>query len=126
MKKAFFTVALLFAFCLSVYPSNEAVHKRIKWVLSNMKVVDVNRDGKVDCIDYSVAFYKLYGDNAQIIHNKNPRSGMNHLFIRIWDGNGVLDIEPQGTPDLYMMSLIWGTRYDPYYNNNVTSSWGQM
>ena len=87
-------------------------------------VKDVNDDGLVNCIDYSITFYKLYGSNARIIINNNPDTGMNHLFIKVYYANTSIDIEPQGTNKKYMMSLYWGTAYNPDYNRDVTATWG--
>jgi hypothetical protein len=90
-------------------------------------VPDVNGDGKIDCIDYSVWFRLLYGSDARLIINRNPNNGMNHMFVRIWYNNDqILDLEPQGDAQRYMMSLIWGMRYDPRFNRDVTSSWGNV
>ncbi|MCL1836274.1 MAG: hypothetical protein FWG46_01870 [Treponema sp.] len=93
-------------------------------VMQKYGVPDLNEDGKVDCIDYSIWFRMLYGSNAKIIINNNPKTGMNHMFIRIWyNGYEIMDVEPQGTPTRYSMGLIWGMRYNPNYNKDVTSQW---
>jgi len=97
---------------------------RILRIMRDIGVPDMNRDGKIDCIDYSTLFRTFYGSNARIIINNNPRTGMNHMFIRIlYNGSGVMDIEPQGTPDRYSMGLVWGMRYNPFFNRDVTSQW---
>ena len=92
----------------------------IMGVLELQGVRDVNKDGKVNCIDYSITFRNLYGSNAHLIIN----SKLNHMFIRIWlPEGGTMDVEPQGTMDRYSMGLIWGVKYDPYYNSDVTGQW---
>ena len=102
---------------------------RILSLMRNMGVPDMNKDGKINCIDYSILFRMFYGSNARILINKNPKNGMNHMFIRIYYNDmghtRVLDIDPQGTPDRYSMGLIWGMRYEPIHNRDVTSQWGQ-
>jgi hypothetical protein len=88
--------------------------------------VDVNRDGKNNCIDAAVTFYKYYGDKSrvQIVHNNNPNTGMNHLFNRIWvDGRWVY-VEPQ-TVYGKGMKAEWGSQYDPAYNMEETGYWSQ-
>jgi len=89
-------------------------------------VRDLNGDGKINCIDYACTFQRLYGRGCFIIQNYNPYTGFNHLFNRIVDSQGrIYDIEPQGTPENYAMKLIWGQRYNPLYNKDVTQDWGQ-
>jgi len=104
--------------------------ENIPRILSVMRqgggVWDVNEDGNIDCIDYSIIFRTLYGSNARIIINVNPNSGMNHMFIQIRYSGGHMDIEPQGTPERYSMGLIWGVRYNPVFNRDVTSEWTQV
>jgi len=149
MKKVFFLLALTFicsvlysqqfspgekamldeALLLRANPNRIENISRILNLMRNMGIPDMNKDGNIDCIDYSILFRTLYGSNARIIINNNPISGMNHMFIRIWYNDAghtrIMDIEPQGTPDRYSMGLIWGMRYDPNYNRDVTSHWGQ-
>jgi hypothetical protein len=48
------------------------------WARLNM--YDVNKDGKINCIDYAILFKVYVGPRARIIRNVNPRTGMNHLF----------------------------------------------
>jgi len=109
---------------LAANPNRIGNIPRILRLMQNMGVPDMNGDGKIDCIDYSILFRTFYGSNAHIMINRNPRNGMNHMFIRIWyNGYQTMDVEPQGTPDRYSMGLIWGSRYNPYYNRDVTSQW---
>jgi len=96
---------------------------RVLDFMQKLGVWDVNKDGKIDCIDYSTLFRTFYGSNARIIINENPKNGMNHMFIRIFYNNNLIDIEPQGTPDRYSMGLIWGVQYNPTYNRDVTSQY---
>jgi hypothetical protein len=95
-------------------------------VLQQQGVRDRNRDGKVNCIDYSITFRELYGSGARLIINRNPHNGMNHMFIEIWVNGNCIWVEPQGTPDWYSMGVVWGTRYDRQYNRDVTSEWGMI
>lgn len=95
-------------------------------VMRKYGVPDVNRDSKVDCIDYSLWFRMLYGSKARITVNVNPSSGMNHMFIRIVSGYDVIDLEPQGDEFRYSMGSVWGSRYDPRYNRDETSKWSHV
>jgi len=97
---------------------------RVLSLMRNMGVPDMNRDGLINCIDFSILFRTIYGSNARIIINENPTNGMNHMFIRVrYNATDYMDIEPQGTPDRYSMGLIWGVMYNPRYNRDVTSQW---
>jgi hypothetical protein len=88
---------------------------------------DMNKDELIDCIDYSCFFRLLYGSNARLIINTNAGQKMNHMFVRvIYDGDQFMDIEPQGTWDRYSMGLIWGVKYNTYYNRDVTAQWTQV
>jgi len=98
---------------------------RILKVMRSQGVRDVNRDGKINCIDNSITFYRLYGSDARIIINNNPLNGMNHMFIMVWyDSINTIHIEPQGEPGWYAMGVVWGMKYKPYFNKDVTSIWG--
>lgn len=88
-------------------------------------VYDINNDGNVNCIDYSVIFRRLYGEEARIIINNNPTNGFNHMFIKVESKyTQSIYVEPQGTPDAYSMGIVWGMKYDPQYNKDVTDIWG--
>ena len=146
--KYFFCSFIILLNCFVVYsqqwtPAQEAFLKEARYLSENQNkienvprilklmrdtgITDMNKDGKIDCIDYSTLFRLYYGSNAHIMINKNPINGMNHMFIRIYyGGTKILDIEPQGEPDRYSMGLIWGVKYNPYYNRDVTSQWSHV
>ncbi len=86
-------------------------------------VHDTNLDGKVNCIDYTLMFKKLwdksYGHTAyscEIVRNKN--GSFHHLFIGIRYGGRIVFIEPwAGNPELFLMEDNWTARkYNPRYN----------
>jgi len=104
-------------------PNNIYNIPRILLVMRTFGVYDINEDGKIDCIDHSLIFRILYGSNARIMVNKNPTNKFNHMFIRVRYANGVMDIEPQGTPTRYAMGVWWGVKYDREYNRDVTDQW---
>lgn len=87
-------------------------------------VYDMDRDGKVNCIDYTLMFKtqwdKSYPQNAgscEIVRNLK-KGRMNHLFISIWTGSRQrILVEPWAyDPELYLMEENWDWRYDPRYN----------
>lgn len=88
-------------------------------------VTDVNKDGEINCIDYSCTFKmiwdKMYeASDCEIVRNKS--STMNHLFIRTrqYKGRPWECIEPQAAvKDItkYFMEDFWGhSIYNPVYN----------
>jgi len=88
------------------------------------QVYDVDRDDKINCIDYAIVFklvwdtrYPRLKTNCTIIRNVNWLTDMNHLFICINNGYRNIWVEP-GTydPYNYTMESIWGDRYDPICN----------
>ncbi|GHT57379.1 hypothetical protein FACS1894109_09280 [Spirochaetia bacterium] len=96
-----------------------SVETRIKQALVQTKeqVRDVNRDGKINCIDYTVTFYSIYGPEAKMMRIYN--NDMNHLFIRV----GGRDIEPQRLDG--SMENAWGSRYKPGESWDETYEWSQ-
>ena len=89
---------------------------------------DINRDGKLNCIDAALLFYKYYPykDKVYIMSNVNTAKDMNHAFnLVLIDGNWT-GVEPQA--DLagyssFRMTQVWGDRYDYRLNENVTAYW---
>ena len=88
-------------------------------------VTDVNKDGEINCIDYSCTFKiiwdKMYeASDCEIVRNKSDT--MNHLFIRTrqYKGRPWECIEPQAAvKDItkYFMEDFWDpTVYNPVYN----------
>lgn len=114
-------------------PVSDATNRRIITVINYAQenVYDMNDDGKINCIDYSVMFKitwdKLYPDLAgkcQIIRNRGPK--MNHLFVHVWDvHNYDIEIEPWAfDPEKYRMYDNWTGVYDPKYNiYGETETW---
>ena len=88
-------------------------------------VTDVNKDGEINCIDYSCTFKilwdKMYNaSDCEIVRNKS--STMNHLFIRTrqFSGKPWECIEPQAAAKnitRYFMEDFWPPDiYNPTYN----------
>lgn len=86
---------------------------------------DLDKDGQINCVDYATMFkitwdqtYPLLKNKCQIVRNVNPNTGMNHLFVHVWnDSSESIDIEPwTSNPYIYKMNDVWGNRYDPAYN----------
>ena len=87
-------------------------------------VYDHNKDGLVNCIDYTCLFKETWDKrfpemqtNCVIVRNVNPLSGMNHLFIRIYADGLVNDVEPWASaPWRFEMESNWGKKYNPDFN----------
>ena len=90
--------------------------------------VDVNKDGKINCIDAAVLFYKHYPDkhNVLIVLNKNDKTGMHHLFVSVYTHGGWRGIEPQynySGNTTYWMAEVWGNKYDKSLNVDATEEY---
>jgi len=93
---------------------------------------DVNRDGKINCIDYACLYKQYYGDGTQarLIWNKNDTANFNHLFVYIPDGaGGWIAIEPSYTSEdisKRTISYAWGSQYNSRYDRDVTASYNAI
>ena len=90
--------------------------------------VDVNRDGLINCIDAAVLFYQHFPnkDIIRIYVNRNPATGMHHLFNLVLIDGVWRAIEPQAhwkNHRTYYMRDIWGRDYDHTLNRDVTSDY---
>ena len=93
-------------------------------------VYDFDKDGEVNCKDYAVLFKETWDfmfDSWQclIVRNYNKHTGLNHLFVRVWDKQSatyvnietwMLDSKPSYSHKDWCMHCVWGDRYDMYYN----------
>ena len=92
------------------------------------KKVDVNKDGKTNCIDAAVLFYKYYPDKEKVCIeiNQNNATGFNHLFNCVLVNGVWRAIEPQaafGGHSEYYMRDVWVSKYDSSMNRDVTSEY---
>jgi hypothetical protein len=78
------------------------VKKALKWVTQNVQ--DYNKDGALNCQDYSAAFLRAY-PSAQIMYNPNI-GPTGHVFNRVSTPDGWLYIEPQNT-GAWLMREAW-------------------
>jgi uncharacterized protein YuzB (UPF0349 family) len=86
-------------------------------------IYDLNKDGEIDCVDYACLFYKLWGNGAYIMRNYNSKTGFNHLFNAVENGDGyTIMIEPQSRDASFDM---WGSRYNPMINEDETEYWAK-
>lgn len=103
------------------------------------KVWDMDKDGKVNCVDHAIMFkvmwdlkYPALADKCEIVRNYNPGAGMHHLFnmIKVGSGRWAKDnvfVEPWAHPDIskYLMEENWSSsEYDPAFNQyGDTKKW---
>lgn len=86
---------------------------------------DVTGDGLINCQDWAIVWkrtwdetYPLMTNKAQIVHNYNPTTGMNHLLIHFYlETMEDLYIEPQANPLDFTAEKYWGKQFDPRYNH---------
>ena len=104
------------------------IDRTLRLVAENWKKKDVNGDGKHNCIDAAVLFYQFYPDKSKVCIevNRNPKTGMNHLFNCVFTDGVWKAIEPQAyasNHSNYFMWAAWGSQYDNSYNQDVTSEY---
>jgi hypothetical protein len=90
--------------------------------------VDVNNDGKTDCIDAAVLFYQWYPNRneVRIIVNRNRETNMHHLFNSVLIDGAWRTIEPQAAfsgRSSFLMEDIWHRDYNPHFDRNATSEY---
>jgi hypothetical protein len=90
---------------------------------------DIDGDGAVTCVDYTLMFYDTYPNknNVRIVWNKNASVNMNHLFVKVLVNSQWMPVEPQAyvnpvTDRWFSMRKYWGTRYNSNYDLDVTSN----
>ncbi len=115
---------LLFCFLQLILCAFSVCHadERITRTFKEMVLRDVNDDGVLNCIDYTVCFKvtwdKFYiRDDCMIIRNKC--NDFHHLFIGVLDNTDLktklIFVEPQGKWNNYEMKSWWKD-YDEKYN----------
>lgn len=137
MKKLLMT-ALLASCTLNIYAQvasmnyyyrDEPIKNTLEMTHKNVR--DVNNDGVINCIDYTVTFKrewdKVYSHyNCEIVRNINRAKGFHHLFVRVRSDNGAwLYVEPQSKAySKYSMYETWGTLYNGMINRyGETEKW---
>lgn len=75
----------------------------------------MNNDSKINCIDYSLLFRKIYGKDATLVLNTK----MNHMLVKV---NNIY-VEPQGSNDTWYPGKFWGEQYNEDFNIDVTKQW---
>lgn len=87
------------------------------------RVRDVDGDGKVNCVDYSVTFKrewdKVYSsENCEILRCMNYKLQFSHLFVRCRKDrySPWYMVEPQGTDKDYLIQDVWPTQIN---SNNI-------
>jgi len=106
-----------------------SIEASLDYVTLMMKArVDVNRDGKVNCIDAAVSFYQHYPDrnNCRIMENRHPDGRMFHLFNAVRVNGKWRCIEPQAyfkNHSQYWMEYVWRNtdQYDHRYCRDATN-----
>ena len=104
------------------------IDKTLRLVAEKCGTTDVNGDGKNNCVDAAVLFYQYYPDKNKVCIelNRNPKTGMNHLFNCVFTDGVWKAIEPQAyasNHSNYLMWAVWGNRYDNSYNRDVTADY---
>jgi hypothetical protein len=86
---------------------------------------DVNKDGKINCIDQNVLLFALAEPGKRrLIAQKNPESSLYHLFTELLIYNKWYYVDASAGPPRWDPVEIWGSRYDPKYNSDATVRYG--
>jgi len=106
-------------------PIRETMYKVARYLRDGK---DVNNDGKVNCIDAAVLFYKYFPDKSKVTIevNYNPSRDFNHAFNCVLINGVWRAVEPQTVwknRDSYWMRDFWGSQYDPSFNEDQTVKW---
>lgn len=103
------------------YHNDKCIVDTLKRTHSQVK--DLNSDGKVNCIDYTLTFKhewdKVYSpENCEIVRNYNKETGWHHLFVRARNHRmgDWLYVEPQAGATDYIIYEYWPDDYVCWYN----------
>ena len=121
---------LMFGCAAYPAPTHEQEEQYIREIECCLKMAhdnirDVNNDGKINCVDYSVVFKESYDmlsgsvSKCMFTVNKNPENGFNHMFVRIYNPYGIhmAFVEPQARDRNRMyVAVFWGDRYNRMYD----------
>lgn len=103
--------------------------------LAKLILEDIDYDGRITCIDYSVAFKRAWdnmrGDASCSLLVWNTRYDFNHMFVTVRDidSNTWYNVEPQAAINRpgstrYMIADYWpSTEYNALYNIYDKDSW---
>jgi hypothetical protein len=102
---------------VTVAPATAYSVAKVREALNNTHraLIDITRDGKINCQDYSIIFRRYYGAEAQLYHMPAGRRRewpAGHLYVRVKSADGYVYIEPQSTGGDWLMRDSWpGTNY---------------
>lgn len=111
------------------YVNDEYITEVLEATHSHMR--DVNNDGLLNCIDYSVVFKQEWDkrfrpEDCEIIRNDNYVKKWHHLFIRCRKHRKAkwLYVEPQAGKKSYKMFDFWGDSFSIAFNKHgETERW---
>ena len=117
---------------LDYYQNDECI--RTVFDATYAGVSDVNKDGRLDCIDYSITFKREWDKrynprNCELIYNRNVPAKWYHLFVRCREsfGSQWLYVETQAQKHNYKMETFWDETYNPLYNRyHETKRWMKL
>jgi hypothetical protein len=93
-------------------PTELSIEATIQQVKSKLK--DINCDGEINCVDYSIIFYSLY-PHSKMIQAWDDK-GFNHMLNKVGDRY----VEPQAADgDPYKVWPVFKTAY----KKDVTGRW---
>lgn len=114
IKRVMVVLCLVLFVIYGIFANTEKKHVNITWALERTHdtIRDVNGDGLINCIDYTVRFYEIVPD-TEIYRAISEKHDFNHLYVLAYDEEhgGNVFIEPQHFQDEnYLIREVWGNR----------------
>lgn len=109
------------------------VERRVLKTLKDVYAVqmtDKNKDGMLNCIDYAVTFYELYGPEARLVWVVIKPCELTHLYCAVPNGyGGWLHIETytyKMSLSTALMQYTYGTVFNTYKRKDVTTDYNKI
>jgi hypothetical protein len=119
-----------------VQPKTMTTHQMIEFTLYKVakdwdKKIDVNSDGKTNCVDAAVLFYQYWPDKEDVCIEVNDK--IMHAFNCVIVNGVWRAIEPQAyrndrawaSQHIYYMRDVWGSEYDSSLNKDGWHLYGK-